>query len=182
MTPQQLKKEVRALLDAKYPDYMTKPRGERILLAMSVMCLNLRIHEQGANNRGEYVDAIVASTGLDPNGGYAWCAATINFACDVAETGLGPNDPKSASVQSWREWASEVHRATQIPGRGRLCSFLHSDGTGHMGIVAEVYSDGRTRTYEGNTSSGTGSDRDGDGLYERIRPAGFWTRFIEMNA
>lgn len=181
MTTQELQRQVRDILDRRYPNYMVKKAGERVLLAMSVLANDLRVREHGGNNHGDMVEAIIGSTGLNPEGGYNWCAAAIEFCCEVAEVAIGPTDPTSAGVARWRAWASSVNRLGQVPARGRLATLVHDDGTGHMGIVAQVLPDGRLRTYEGNTSSGKGNQRDGNGLYERIRPAGFFTRFITLD-
>lgn len=182
MTTEQLRSKVRKIIDARYPDFGTKKPGERILLAMSVLANDIKVRERGGNNRGPEVEAIIASTGLAGTGAYAWCAATIEFAAEVAGVTLGPSDPVSARVQAWRQWASANNRLLTVPARGRLALFVNADGTGHIGIVAQVLPNGRLRTFEGNTSSGDqGSQRDGGGLYERIRPAGFFTRFITMD-
>ena len=183
MTAKELRAKVLGILRSRYPDYGSKPAGERILLAMSVLANDLRIRETGGANRGLYVEPIIAATGLNPQGGYSWCAATVEFCCEVANVPHGPTDPTSARVAAWINYGSQNGRLRQIPGRGMLCCRLNPDGvTGHMGIVAQVYPDGRLRTYEGNTSGGNlGSQDNGDGMYERIRPRGFFTRFIYMN-
>lgn len=182
MTTQELRARVQGILRSRYPDYMNKKPGERVLLAMSVLANDLRVREIGGNNKGPMVEAIIGSTGLAAKGGYAWCAASVEFAAECANVSLGPPDPKSASVAAWRTWASGQGRLLHVPARGRLATLLNADGTGHMGIVADVRADGRLRTYEGNTSSGdAGSQRDGGGLYERIRPNGYFSRFITLD-
>ena len=182
MNTQQLIERVRGILTDRYPDYKRKAPGDRVLLAFSVLATDLRVRESGGNNRGELVEAIIGSTGLPTTGGYSWCAATVEFCRTVAEVAPGPKDPVNARVSAWVEWASSNNRLLKVPARGRLATFLRTDGTGHIGIVAAVRPDGSLRTYEGNTSSGDqGSQSNGDGLYQRIRPAGFFTRFITLD-
>lgn len=181
MTTEQLKAQVHAIIAQRYPNYDQKPAGERVLLAMSILANDLRVRERGGNNRGPMVEAIIASTGLKGTGAYAWCAATVELCCEIAGVTIGPSDPTSARVAAWRSYASAAGRLSTVPARGRLCLYVNPDGTGHMGIVAQVLASGKLRTYEGNTSDGAGSQRDGDGLYERIRPAGFFVRFIDLN-
>lgn len=154
--------------------------GDKVLFAMSVLANDIKVRESGGNNHGPWVEAILGSTGLDA--GYPWCAASCEFSAQVAGVTMGPERGKAAAVANWREWASAHNRLGTIPARGRLCTLIHPDGSGHMGIVAEVRANGSMRTYEGNTSSGQGgSQADGDGLFERLRPAGFFSRFIDLN-
>ena len=181
MTTNELNAKVRSILDKRYADYMQKLRGERVLLAASVLANDLKVRETSYNG-GPMVEAIIGSTGLNPKGDYSWCAAAIEFCCEVAGTGLGPADPRSASVAQWRNWASNNNRLSSTPARGRLALFVRANGTGHIEVVAEVRKDGSLRTYGGNTSSGTrGSQSNGDGMYERIRPASFFQRYVDLN-
>ena len=177
---QDAKQQVLSILHGRYPGYAQMKRGDRVLFAMSVLANDIKVREVGGNNHGPWVDAILGATGLGT--GFAWCAAAIEFCCQVAGTTLGPTKG-AAAVANWRAWASQNRRIGIIPARGRLATRLNQDGlTGHMGIVAEVRADGSLRTYEGNTMPGTeGDQRDGGGLYERIRPAGYFTKFIDLN-
>jgi hypothetical protein len=182
MTTQEAKQKVLAILSQRYPDYATKKAGERVLLAMSVLANDIKVREVGGNNRGPWVSAIMTSTGLSGNMQYNWCAASIEFACEVAGVTIGPGDPNSARVAQWRSWASSNNRLSNTPARGRLCLFVREDGTGHIGIVAQVLAGGKLRTYEGNTSAGkAGSQSDGGGLYERVRDPGFFSRFVDLD-
>lgn len=182
LTTAQAKAQLRDILDRRYPDLMTKKPGERVLLAMSVLANDLKVREKGGNNKGEWVQAMGGAAGFGTGGGFAWCAISIEFCCEVVGVELGPKDPDSGRVAQWRNWASKAGRLSSTPARGRLCLWVNPDGTGHIGIVAEVKPNGTLRTYEGNTSSGvSGSQRDGDGLYERTRGAGVFQRFIDLN-
>ena len=163
---------VRSILDRRYPDYAHKGIGERTLLAMSVLANDIQVREVGRNG-GDWVTAILASCGLGP--GNPWCAASIRFSQLVAGVIGGPSSG-AASVKMWHDWAEGCGRLRSKPTRGRLCLFLQSDGHGHIGIIAEVNGD-QVTSYEGNTSSGeSGSQRDGDGLYRRIRPCSHCAR------
>lgn len=181
MTTNELKASTLSILNARYPTYMQKKRGERIVLAASVLTNDLKVRETSYNG-GPAVEAIIGSTGLNPKGDYSWCAAAVEFCCEVAGTGLGPPDPKSASVAQWRNWGSNNNRLSSTPKRGSLALFVRPDGTGHIEVVAQVYSSGKLRTYGANTSPGTsGSQSNGDGYYERIRAANFFQRYIDMD-
>lgn len=180
MTTSEFQAQVRALLDKRYPDYASKPNGERVLLAMASLANDFHVHESGGNNHGSQVEAILGAVHL--GAGFPWCAASIEFCCDIAGVSPGPSDRDSAAVVNWRHWAVDHERGHREPLRGRLATRLNSDGsTGHMGIVAEVM-DGSIRTYEGNTSpNSSGSQRDGDVLCQKVRPDGYFTLFIDLN-
>lgn len=179
MTTAELTNKVRGILERRYPGYWQMSGGKRVLLAMSVLALDIRVREKGGNNRGPEVKAILGSADLGE--GNAWCAASIELARQVAKVPHGPASIKGR-VRQWKTWAAQAGRLSTTPAAGRLCLYLNEDGTGHIGIIAEVRPDGSLRTYEGNTSSGSaGSQRDGGGLYMRMRPKGYFTRFISLD-
>ncbi len=138
--------------------------------------------EVGGNNHGPLPEACLASVGL--GAGAPWCAAAQYRACLLA--GIDPTKLRArreaAAVYGWVEWARREQRLLTSPRRGCLFFWLHSAGAwsmGHMGSVADVYPGGALRTFEGNTSSGEhGSQRDGDGFWER-RP-GFSPRTLSF--
>jgi hypothetical protein len=180
VTNAELIEQCQVLLHKRYPDYAQQKPGRRVLLANAAFCRDFKVVERGGNNRGELVRAVLEGVRLGE--GYAWCGAAQEIACDVAGITIGPSDRNSARVMLWREWAADAGRLLREPAPGRLCLYNHEDGTGHIGIVAQVYADGRIRSYEGNTSAGTeGSQRDGGGWYERIRPGSTWQRFINLD-
>jgi hypothetical protein len=169
----------RKLLLQRYPAYNSLPNGERVLLAASVLVNDYKVREQGTNS-GPWVEAFLA--GVQLGKGYPWCAAFIEFCCDVADASWGPADRASAAVISWKNAAKRDERNRVKPARGRLCLYVKADGTGHIGIVAGVMENGKVISYEGNTSSGeAGSQRDGDGAYRRIRPASKWQMYVEID-
>ena len=154
------------------------PMGEKVLQVDAYLADVIKPTEDLGPNHGKYVDDFLhEASGLGP--GYPWCAATQNWICEMV--GAPNPDKADAAVIGWKNWAKANNRLSETPARGRLCIYLHPDGTGHMGIV--VSSDGQvTRSIEGNTSSGpTGSQRDGQGLYRRTRNASTWEWYIDLN-
>ncbi|MBS1725376.1 MAG: CHAP domain-containing protein [Armatimonadetes bacterium] len=136
------------------------------------------VREELGPNHGKWVDDFLREAGgLGP--GYPWCAASINW---CAEACGAPNpDVSDAAVIGWKRWAQQTGRLMHEPARGRLCFYLHPDGTGHIGVVISA-GGGEIRSIEGNTSSGNaGSQRDGDGLYRRVRQASAWQFFINLD-
>lgn len=180
MTRQEAFDLVRGTLVKRYPDYFSKPKGERVLLAASVLVNDFKVSEQGGNNRGPWVKLFL--NGVKLNEGYAWCAAFIEFCCDIANVDEGPDDRPAAAVISWVNWAKPKKRIKTKPTRGDLTYWLNKDGTGHIAIVAGVTTSGSVITYEGNTGPGeTGSQRDGDGAYKRTRKPSVWHGYIDLD-
>ena len=179
MTNAQAIQKVRDILLKRYPKYWNYANGERVLLAASVLANDIKVREIG-NNSGAWVTAILNGTKLGP--GYPWCAAAIEFCCDVAKVQWGPTDRNSAAVRNWYNKAKADGRLKTKPERGYLCLWLNSNGTGHIGVVANVLNTGKITSYEGNTSSGeAGSQRDGDGYYRRTRLKTVWEFYINLD-
>lgn len=168
--------QVQATLLARYPDYFTKPQGERVLLAMSCLALDIKVREKGGNNHGPWVDAILDSVHLVP--GFAWCSASIAFCSYVART---TGIPHFARVRDWVDWARRNGKLLKGPKRGCIVAYLNKDLTGHVGACAGSLA-GFTRSYEGNTQSGsTGDQREGSGLFPRTRLTSTWKFFIDID-
>lgn len=151
----------------RYPDFDQKPNGERVLLVMADLEA-MKIREKGSN-RGEWVEVFLDAAGVPP--GNPWCASALTFACKVAglETPIGP-----AAVRNWHSWFKGRNRLVK-PQRGDVCMKESGGGKGHIGIVVKVIGP-IVFSIEGNTGAGeSGSQRDGDGLYRRVRTKGFWS-------
>jgi CHAP domain len=173
----QLQSETINAVKARVQNFDSLPNGEKVLQVFAYLADAIKVREELGANHGKYVDDFLKSCGL--GSGYPWCAASLNWVCEA----LGvPNPDKSdAAVIGWRNWAKANGRLKSIPGRGRLCGYLHDNGSGHIGIVRSVDA-GLVRSIEGNTSSGEkGSQRDGDGLYRRTRSAKTWEFYIDLN-
>lgn len=125
------------------------------------------VKEQGANT-GVDVKKYQAATAL-PGTGWPWCAAFVTWVYEAA--GLQLRDAGGfASVSAMQSWAERTgrwfpkHKDYFAPA-GSIVIFTFS----HTGIVVQSYA-GYDTTIEGNTSSGIrGSQRDGDGVYQRTR-------------
>jgi len=169
--------KVREILLERYPDYSTKTNPEKLVLAASDLADDIKVREEGGNNMGDWVEAILGAVKLE--GGYPWCAAMVEFLCDIAGIQEGPSDRASAAVNEWFKWAKANGKLTNDPKRGDLCLWI-KEGGNHMGIVVQA-SGGYVNSIEGNTSAGvTGSQRDGGGCYRRSRLKTSWTHFIRF--
>ena len=178
MTTSDAMTRVRNILLVRYPNYYDLDKNERVLLAAAVLADDIKVREEGENNHGEWIEAILGAVKLEE--GYPWCAAMIEFCCDVAgveQSGL--SDRASAAVAQWLSWAKANGKVVKDPQRGDLCVWIRTDGN-HMGIVVTPGTS-YINSIEGNTSSGaTGSQRDGGGCYRRSRLRSAWTHFIRI--
>lgn len=132
------------------------------------------------SNRGTAVDYWVQEAGLDPAGGYPWCAA---FVGQVGRQALGRAwpCPRTASVAALVRWAEGLHEVlTTAPAVGDLFALWEPALTpprfGHTGIVTAVLSGGRFQTVEGNTNPD--GSREGYGVFVRRRSAATTNRYI----
>lgn len=120
------------------------------------------------SNRQKYGDAY----GMP---GVAWCNQ-FTWWC-FREAGLSALTPKSAYTPATFDWYKRKGLTGTAPRPGALVFFdFPGDGVdriSHIGIVEAVNRDGTVTTIEGNTSSGVaGSQRNGGGVYRRIRRGG----------
>lgn len=166
---------LRGMLQSRYLRWELLENGERVLQAMAILADVVRVRESGTN-RGYWVESFLAKCGLGP--GYPWCAAALSFACDAVDV---PRPAKGgASCAMWRAWARDQKKLVTEPKRGRACVKDYGQGKGHIGIVVRTVGP-LVWSLEGNTGPGeAGSQRDGDGLYRRVRSRRFWDHYIEL--
>ena len=129
------------------------------------------------SNRGPEVDDYVSTTGLDPRGGFAWCACFVYWCFVQAASSVGVANPCVKTAGVLDHWA----KAAAVPSARRILPAEASDqpslivpGTlfllrtsateGHMGIIEQVRGN-QLVTIEGNTND-TGS-RNGIGVFRR---------------
>jgi hypothetical protein len=123
-----------------------------------------------------------------------YCAAFTAWVVKQAaikEPKLSYDNPcRSASVKDWAPWAMKPmngcivfrpHDGLYIPEPGDIVDFLNKKSPlSHIGIVTG-FAGKIVETIEANTSSGDkGSQRDGDGVFERERNYDFCGHFIRI--
>lgn len=130
------------------------------------------------SNRGQRVEAYLASTGLD--GGYAWCAAFVHWCFERASAELDIDNPciKTAGVlDHWNKAGragmrriahaqAEADPQLVQPGMVFIIDTGAPGGAGHTGLVERVEG-GKLVTIEGNTNEAGG--REGIGVFRRNR-------------
>lgn len=142
---------------------------------------NIGVTEQGGENRGKYVETYLAAAGARK--GDPWCMAFVYFrfksAADTLQIPLPKLFPRTASTVVASNWYKDsgrwiTHQQARAnpdlvqPGDMVFFYFAAKRRIAHVGIVIAIQADG-VWTVEGNTSDGTGVDRDGDGVYKRFR-------------
>lgn len=163
--------------------------GPIALAAVSGALGNVGVTEQGGENRGKAIAIYLASVGITVPA--PWCAAFVYFRLFTAAKLLGlelpEGFPASGYTPDWAHWAkrsglwipvAEIRAGRATIRKGDLCLFYFSrmGRIAHIGIVTGPMVSGSFPTAEGNTSSGTGVNRDGDGVFARSR------RLLELGA
>lgn len=129
------------------------------------------VREEGGNNRGPRVQQYQNGASWLPGTGWAWCAAFVCWVFDrLAEKFTLPfSTPEGAGAFWFEDWARQ-QELTVLSGRakvrrGDLVIYSFS----HIGIASsDEGADGRFKCIEGNTNDG--GSREGDGVYEKLRP------------
>ncbi|GIV51826.1 MAG: hypothetical protein KatS3mg038_2347 [Candidatus Kapaibacterium sp.] len=115
------------------------------------------------------IERFLRSVGLPC--GYAWCAAFVRYCLDAGRARYPTVRSAAARAYVLRTSIPVKHvvKGYRTITRGWLAIWTHSASwTGHIGIV-ETVRDNAIVTIEGNTSPGSGINRDGDGVYRRTR-------------
>lgn len=131
--------------------------------------------EIGGDNKGPQVEEFQKALG-GPAVQQSWCADFVHFCAKKvdAEQGGTAYDlyPSQLVVEVWNKTDPSLRLANPEAGCMILWEHFkdgHATGLGHAGIVTRV-AVGTVDTVEGNTSDGSGINRDGDGVYSRSRP------------
>lgn len=102
----------------------------------------------------------------------AWCATFISWCADRAQI-PGNIIPRTAWVPDYLSFFAKrfKKKGSASPNIGDivLYDFNNNGSPDHAGIIINVTA-GSITTIEGNTSSGSGSQNEGDGVYQRVRP------------
>ena len=138
-------------------------------LFLHALKASLGVKEQGGNNKGQYVEMVQRAVG--PSVGEPWCMSLQQAALAFVEATLGIKSRVAAGEHCLTVLAQSG--SVSFPQRGDLVIWQHGATTnGHVGAITSVWGSKILTTIEGNTSDGIGIDRDGDGVYMRLRPMG----------
>jgi hypothetical protein len=135
----------------------------------------LGVVEKGGANKGPEVEMFQKA--LDGKAaGEPWCAAFMMYCIEQVEkaTGVKSRLFKSEHVLTlWNKSPADLRAAK--PQVGSLVIWQnYRDGrptiSGHVGIVVEHPKPNVIFTIEGNTGPEAGVNREGDGVYKKVRP------------
>lgn len=125
------------------------------------------------SNRGKEVDEYIRAVGLDPKGGYSWCAAFVYWCFQKAADKIAKTNPVFKTAGVLKHWNNTEYKrisgddATANPKLikpGHIFIMDFGSGTGHTGIVESV-TGGFLTTIEGNTNDD--GSREGYGVFRR---------------
>ncbi len=157
-----IRKDFAEWLHGKIKNHSSIPN---ILLIQSALACELQIFERG-DNKGEKVEQIQSTIGKPE--GESWCMSLVQSLvaytevvtqskCDIAHTESCINAWENAKIKSFE------------PQIGSIAIWRHGNtDKGHCGIVTKE-GDDYFETIEGNTGPGAGINREGDGVYKKIR-------------
>lgn len=105
--------------------------------------------------------------------GEAWCMCFVQFCIKQVEKEFGIKSMIYKSehcLTVWNSTLAGVRRMVPEPGRIMIMQ-RRQKAAGHAGIVSELRSPPAQEFYtiEGNTTSGKGIEREGDGVFEKRR-------------
>lgn len=145
---------------------LTDYSGHQRAQLRQIYTQEIGVREQGGANRGERVEAYLASVGL--GSGYAWCAAFVSWCFQQAAV----TAPRSGWVPSFAFRSRRIFERGKFinqwpqPGDVFLIWFRRLNRPAHTGFV-DQWDTEWVVTVEGNTNATGG--REGDGVYRKRR-------------
>lgn len=148
--------------------------------------------EIGGNNRGQVVEMFQkAVDGI--SSGEPWCMSFVQFCIEMVDNTYdamfqqsylrSPLKKTEHCMTLWQD--SQHHVIIARPGSLAIWQYWKNGSptsSGHVGIVTEVITEPQDhiRTIEGNTGGGSEIEREGDGVYEKVRSREGGTRMKLM--
>ncbi len=146
-----------------------KPRINMLSELVNIARQYVGIHEVGPNAGPEVEKFQLAVDGKAQ--GESWCMAFVQFCIMELERRVARRSNIFHSehcLTVWNKSPLELRRTKPEPGY--IVIWRHGNTTsGHTGIVTNVIDNIRFETIEGNTSDSNLVDRNGDGVYEKVR-------------
>jgi len=127
--------------------------------------------EKGKDNSGPEVEMFQKAVD-GKAAGEAWCLAFCHYCLDtvLSRHGLEKELPQTEHCMAFWNQTPEARKSqTPEPGDIMIWNFVGT-ASGHAGIVTGVSKDGKLLdTVEGNTGPEAAVNREGDGVYKKIR-------------
>jgi hypothetical protein len=143
------------------------------LRSLEVARTQLGVREATGHNDGAAVESYLRAVSLGK--GYAWCQAFVYWCFNQAAKALGVENPTAKTAGVLDHWTKTKGLKTKSPQPGDVFIMDFGGGKGHTGFVKEVKGN-MIVTVEGNTNDA--NSREGDGVYERMRPISSCIGFI----
>lgn len=148
-----------------------KPEEELVRVADSFV----GIKEEGGDNRGFWIEQFQKSVDGTAER-EAWCVGFVQFCAKQVDKKFGIKNylyPTESVITLWERLS--LWQRLPSPMIGSLAFWQHYDGIkptrkGHVGIVRRVFDNNTFQTVEGNTSDGSSINREGDGVFFKVRP------------
>lgn len=128
------------------------------------------VRELGGDNRGPEVEMFQRAVDGKAQG-EPWCAAFAMFCLAAVEARYGIASRVHRSESVFEIWSKSPDDLKSVePAPGYFACWIHGLGPlGHMEIVQRDVTKRDFKTVGGNTGDGSGVNRNGDGVYERLR-------------
>lgn len=160
--------------DRLFNDYEeNQPQSKDLIKrVLEIADTQLYVREKTGKNDGPDVEKYLASVGLPKS--FAWCQSYMYWLFKTASSQLGVSNPmpKTAGVLDCLAKSKKAgFSITMEPKIGDQFIMDFGKGMGHTGLVTEVKG-AYFESNEGNTSadpSYAGEDREGNGVFERMR-------------
>ncbi len=141
----------------------------------------LAVREVGGPNKGADVERFQKTVDGKASG-EPWCLCFVQFCVREVDRQYAVKNPKQSAVTTWifptehcMTMFNKTHAEARLDKPEPGCLVVwgwfkdgKATGSGHVGIVTEVVGDA-IHTIEGNTGDGAGINREGDGVYKRVR-------------
>lgn len=125
------------------------------------------VKELTGNNDGKEVEMFIASTGLDPKGGYPWCAAFVTYCFKV--NGLCvPKYPARAA--SWFDEKHLMESQGAIAGDLGSIYYRKLGRIGHIFMYLKPYRNSTPYIVTGEGNTNAHGSREGNQSAKRFRP------------
>lgn len=141
-------------------------------LLCQIVSKEVGVKESGGDNHGPRVEEYQKSVEGFKADGQSWCMAFVQWGISNVECLRNISSPilkHEHCMTVWNKSPESMRVPVDKVFPGCIIIWQH-DGTsnGHTGVVVAV-TDNNFGTVEGNTSPGNGIDRNGDGVYARVR-------------
>lgn len=133
----------------------------------------LGVVEATGHNDGPFVEMFQQAVDGIADGA-PWCAAFVQFCVQQVEQQFGVVSPLFRTEHVLTMWNGSQGMIVWPPYPGCIVCWQKTGTTnGHTGIVTSVDAISQTfGTIEGNTSGGPGFEREGNGVFEKVRLMG----------